>query len=84
MNREYDFTPWIVWHLKTLNHAMEMALKNIDVVIEKTKFWDKCRDKGLNSRQVKVMTKMINKGKENFWGGLNTKRYRRIGRVWLY
>jgi Fic family protein len=74
-NRKYDFTEWIVWHLKTLNHAMEMALENIEVVISKTKFWDKCRDKGLNSRQVKVLTKMLNKGKESFEGGLNTKKY---------
>jgi Fic family protein len=74
-NRKYDFTLWIVWHLKTLNHAMEMALENIELVVEKTKFWDKCRDKGLNPRQIKVLTKMLNKGKESFEGGLNTKKY---------
>jgi len=77
-NREYDFTLWIAWHLKTLNHAMEMALEKIEVVIQKTKFWDKCRNKGLNARQVKVLTKMLNRGAESFEGGLNTKKYMAI------
>ena len=80
-NREYDFTAWIVWHLKTLNHAMEMALESIEVVIDKTKFWDKCRDKGLNSRQVKVLSKMLEKGKEGFEGGINTKKYMAISKT---
>jgi len=77
-NREYDFTLWIAWYLKTLNHAMEMALENIEVVIQKTKFWDKFRDKGLNSRQIKVLTKMLNRGTDGFEGGLNTKKYMAI------
>jgi len=54
---------------------MEMTLENIELVLERTKFWDKCRDKGLNSRQVKVLSKMLNKGNEKFEGGLNTKKY---------
>ena len=77
-NRDYDFTLWIKWHLETLNHAIQMALENIDFVVKKTKFWDKCRDKGLNVRQVKVLTKMLNSTKGNFEGGLNTKKYMAI------
>ncbi len=72
-NRDYDFTPWLLWHLKTLNRAMEMALERIDEVIAKTKFWDRCRDKRLNARQLKVLTKVLDKG--NFEGGINTKKY---------
>jgi len=75
-NRNYDFTPWLLWHLKTLNHAMEMALERIDEVISKTKFWDRCRDKSLNIRQLKVLNKVLDKG--NFEGGINTKKYMAI------
>jgi len=80
-NREYDFTLWIEWHLKTLNQAMEMTLEKINTVIEKTKFWDSCREKPLNSRQIKVLTKILDKGSKNFAGGLNTKKYIAIAKT---
>ena len=81
MNRKYDFTVWIGWHLKTLNKAMEMTLERINSIIKKTKFWDNCRDKQLNSRQQKVLTKLFDKGAENFLGGLNTKKYMAIAKT---
>jgi Fic family protein len=79
MNRDYDFTPWLIWHLKTLNSAMEMSLERIEEVISKTKFWDRCRDKSLNARQLKVLTKVFEKG--NFEGGINTKKYMSIAKT---
>jgi len=80
-NREYDFTLWLEWHLKTLNHAMEIALETIDAVVKKTKFWDRCRDKQLNTRQLKVLAKIFDKGAENFIGGINTKKYMAIAKT---
>jgi Fic family protein len=80
-NREYDFTPWLVWHLKTLNHAMEIALEKINAVIKKTKFWDRCRDKQLNARQLKVVGKLFDNGAENFTGGIHTKKYMVIAKT---
>ncbi len=79
MNRDYDFTPWLIWHLKTLNSAMEMSLERIEQVISKTKFWDRCRNKSLNSRQLKVLTKVLDKG--HFEGGINTKKYISIAKT---
>ena len=81
MNREYDFTLWIEWHLKMLNQAMEMALEKINSVVEKTKFWDKCRNKKLNIRQLKVLNKIWENGGVNFEGGLNTKKYMAIAKT---
>jgi len=80
-NRDYDFTLWIEWHLNSLNHAMEMAMDSINSVIKKTKFWDRCRDKQLNARQLKVLTKMFDNGAENFLGGINTKKYMAIAKT---
>ena len=76
MNRDYDFTPWVVWHLETLNQAMKMALERVEEVVAKTKFWDRCRDKSLNIRQLKVLNKILDRG--NFEGGINTKKYMAI------
>ena len=51
---------------------MKQSLKNIEYLIQKTKFWDKYRSKALNERQIKVLNKILDVGNENFEGGLNT------------
>jgi len=55
LNKNFDLTPWIEWHLNTLNDAMKQSLINIEYFIQKTKFWDKHRSKALNERQLKVL-----------------------------
>jgi Fic family protein len=75
LNKEYDLTPWLEWHLKILNDAMNQALKNIEYLIQKTKFWDIHRKNALNERQIKVLNKILDMGSENFEGGLSTKKY---------
>ncbi len=74
-NREFDITPWIKWHLETLSYAMKLSYQDIEIVIQKTKFWDRCRDKQLNDRQIKVLQKILDIGADNFLGGLSTKKY---------
>ncbi|MCT7533783.1 hypothetical protein N5U22_10185 [Aliarcobacter cryaerophilus] len=59
MNKNFDLTPWIEWHLNTLNDAMKQSLINIEYFIQKTKFWDKHRSKALNERQLKVLNKIL-------------------------
>jgi len=81
VNRKFDFTPWVLWHLKTLDKAMQIAHKNIEYTIQKTKFWDKHRDKNFNDRQVKVLNKVLDKGSENFLGGISTKKYMAMTKV---
>jgi len=78
INKDFDFTAWIKWHLKTLNSAMKMANKNIEYIIQKTKFWDRHRSDNLNERQIKVLNKILDLGYDNFEGGLNTKKYMSI------
>lgn len=80
-NREFDLTPWIVWHLNILNNAMQQALKNIEYLVQKTKFWDTYRKQALNERQIKVLNKILDMGSENFEGGLNTKKYMALTKV---
>ncbi|MEA2048880.1 MAG: Fic family protein [Campylobacterota bacterium] len=77
-NRSFDITPWLEWHLKILKSAMMEALKNIEHLIQKTKFWDAHRNNALNERQIKVLNKILNIGTENFEGGINTKKYMAI------
>ncbi len=81
LNKEFDLTSWILWHLGILNNAMEQSLKNIEYLVQKTKFWDKHRNQALNERQIKVLNKILDMGSENFEGGLNTKKYINLTKV---
>jgi len=74
-NREFDFTKWVLWHTNMINPAIESSLEQIKIITQKTKFWDKAREYPLNVRQLKVLNKLLDKGIENFKGGLSTKKY---------
>ena len=80
-NSEYDISPWIEWHLNTLKNAMQEGLKNIEYLVQKTKFWDRCREHSLNERQVKVLNKILDIGSEHFEGGISTKKYISLTKV---
>ena len=81
LNKEFDITLFLQWHLNILKNAMDQALKNIDYMIQKTKFWDIHRKHPLNERQIKVLNKILDKGSENFEGGISTKKYIAITKV---
>ena len=74
LNKDFDLTSWLIWHLNILNNAMKEALKNINYLLKKIKFWDKHRSQALNERQIKVLNNMLDMGNENFEGVLNTKK----------
>ena len=75
-NRDFDFTEWITWHTNMINSAIDISLKNIKIVIDKTKFWDRVRDKSLNEKQEKAIKKLLDAGQGGFEGGLTNKKYR--------
>lgn len=81
LNKEFDITPWLEWHLSILSSAIQQALKNIEYLVQKTKFWDVHRKQALNERQIKVLNKIFDIGSENFEGGLNTKKYISLTKV---
>lgn len=81
INKTFDITPWLIWHLNILKNAMIYALKNIEYLIQKTKFWDTHRTGALNERQIKVLNKVLDIGSENFEGGINTKKYISLTKV---
>lgn len=81
LNKTFDITPWILWQLNILKNAMTNGLKNIEYLIQKTKFWDKHRAQPLNERQIKVLNRVLDKGTENFEGGISTKKYISLTKV---
>jgi len=80
-NKNFDITPWIQWNLNILNNSIQNGLKNIEYVVQKTRFWDIHRNDALNERQIKVLNKILDIGNDNFEGGLNTRKYISLTKV---
>ena len=76
-NKGIEITDWIIYFAKTVLTAQENTQKRIEFIIEKTKLFDKF--KGIiNSRQEKVIERMLSEGISGFKGGLSAKNYRSI------
>ena len=73
-----DITFWCEWFLQTLYKALIDAKDRLNFIIIKTKFWDKNRNKNLNSRQIKVLNFILDIGIDNFKGNLTKKKYMSI------
>lgn len=73
-----DITEWCEWFLTTLHTALVDTKKKLGYIIQKTTFWDKYREYGLNARQTKVLNKLLDMGPENFHGALSKKKYMAI------
>jgi len=73
-----DITYWMEWFFKTLHHALLDAQKQLNYIVEKTKFWDAHREDELNVRQIKVLNRLLDIGSENFKGDLTKKKYVKI------
>ena len=73
-----DITFWCEWFLQTLYKALIDAKNKLNFIIIKTKFWDKNRDKNLNSRQIKDLNFILDIGIDNFKGNLTKKKYMSI------
>lgn len=73
-----DITYWMEWFFKTLHHALQEALKQLNYIVEKTKFWDAHRVDELNARQIKVLNRLLDIGSENFKGDLTKAKYVKI------
>ncbi len=76
-----DITVWVEWFLKTLLVSLKDAKSSLNYIFEKTKFWDKHKNSALNARQTKVLNKILDKGVENYEGGLNKRKYVAIAKT---
>ena len=70
-----DITLWCQWFFETVHHALCDAEKSLNYILDKTKFWDRHKESQLNARQTKVINKILDKGSDNFEGGLSKKKY---------
>lgn len=74
-NPNLECSLWIEWYLEIFNDSLEETLSIINKVISKAKFWDRIRDISLNTRQLKVLRKLLDYNEGEFKGGLTSKKY---------
>lgn len=78
--RSLEITPWLVYFLDMILDAQMDALSTIRFTIKKTRFFD-AHKKALNSRQLKVVKRVMRDGEGEFEGGLNVRKYIAITRT---
>lgn len=74
-NESLDITSWIEWFLDRLGNAVEGALATLDNVMLKNDFWQKHAVHDLNSRQAKVLNRLL---EGNFEGKLTSTKWAKL------
>jgi Fic family protein len=79
-NMTCEITDWLIYFGQTILDAQEHALKVLDFIIEKAKFFDQYTNE-LNERQIKVIKRIFDAGYEGFTGGLSADNYIKISQT---
>lgn len=80
-----DITPWLEWFLSTLLQTLEQAIKRIERVLAKARFWQQHREDGLSAEQIKVLNRLLDGNllaeKPGFEGGISAAQYQAVAKV---
>jgi len=79
-NTVLEITDWLVYFGQTILDAQQYTLKQIDFLIEKTRFFDHFSTQ-INERQLKVIKRLFEVGYTGFKGGLSANNYMRIAKT---
>lgn len=71
-----DVTEWLLWFLKMLGEAIDMAHHALDSVLEKAHFWQRVSGVALNERQVKIINRLL----DGFEGKLTSSKWAAIAK----
>jgi Fic family protein len=71
-----DVTDWLVWFIRCVERAVMRARSTVARLLEGSRI--RALATGLNERQLKVVNRLIEAGRDGFEGGLNNRKYRGI------
>lgn len=77
--RSMDVTRWLVWFLETLHRAVNQSQQTLDTVLVKSRFWQRWATAPLNSRQVKLLNRLL----DGFDGKLTSSKWAVIAKCSL-
>lgn len=69
-----DITEWLEWFLQTLHAALAESSWLVRQVVQKSSFWTHHADTALNTRQQKMLNRLLDDG-DRFEGGMTTRKY---------
>ncbi|MFO0774076.1 MAG: Fic family protein [Nitrospiraceae bacterium] len=72
-----DITRWVAWFVTMTLEAQTQAEALIDFTLKKTQLFDRSSTL-LNSRQARILRRMLDEGPDGFEGGMSTKKYMTI------
>jgi Fic family protein len=70
-----DITSWLTWFIETLIAAQEDAESKMEVIFQKTQFWQRHKNTDLSQRQTMALNKIFKAGKEGFPNGISAQKY---------
>lgn len=76
-----NITAWLVWFLASYIRSLESSSNLIAKVLAKASFWKYFSQTAMSDRQRKVVNVLLNAGKDEFEGGLTTRKYSSIAKV---
>ena len=79
-NKDNEITDWLVYFANTILEAQGYTQRLIDFLIEKSRLYEKLRGK-MNSRQEKIIARMLREGPDGFKGGLSAEKYLSIAKT---
>jgi len=78
---DLDVTAWLRWFLEQILAACGESAGTIERVLQKTRFWMRHTDSGLNARQCKALNALLDAGPGGFVGGMTNKKYAHLNHV---
>ncbi len=73
-----DVTAWVLWFIGVFTRGCEHSLSVIRLASDKATFWQRCAQIDLNTRQRKVLARLLEAGDGGFLGGLSAEKYMKI------
>ncbi len=70
-----DITTWLVWFLTCIKSSIHHAIEIVNDINLKSRFWEKHATTILNTRQTKILNRLLDAGKDKFIGGMTTRKY---------
>ncbi|CAM4121229.1 DUF4172 domain-containing protein [Comamonas aquatilis] len=70
-----EVSDWVKWFIGQSTKACAIAIKNIDQVIEKRRFWERAQESALNERQKRVLHLLLDTASRTAPDGLNAEKY---------
>jgi Fic family protein len=71
-----DITSWVEWFFNCLERAIKRALSKLDIIINKSKFWEALEQVSLNERQRKIINRIL----DGFDGKLTSSKWAKIAK----